>query len=360
MVILPKKQYTIESGKLGISETSITYLKKLLAEKQDVLITTHYNPDGDAIGSSLALYHFLTSQGIKSKVLIPNELPSFLQWMPGANQAVIYAETPELGNTMIHEAELIFCMDYNAINRVKLFSDELRTAKASRILIDHHIQPENEFDLLFSEINVSSTSELLFRILSEADFLSGITREMAECFFVGIMTDTGSFSFACNQPETFEIASKLIRTGMDVERVHRMVYDTYSESRMRLLGHCLKSNMKVLPDLATAYIWLSKEDLETYNYQQGDTEGVVNYALSIQNVAVAALFTERGDRIRVSLRSKGEFSVNEFARSHFNGGGHRNAAGGDIFMSMPDALRWFESILPAYKGEIQKSLLNYK
>jgi phosphoesterase RecJ-like protein len=174
------------------------------------------------------------------------------------------------------------------------------------------------------------------------------------------MTETGSFSFACNRPETFEIAAKLINTGIDVERIHRMVYDTYSESRMRLLGQCLGTNMKVLPEYATAYIWLTKDDLAKFNYQQGDTEGVVNYALSIQNVAVAALFTERDDRVRVSLRSKGEFSVNEFARAHFNGGGHRNAAGGDIFKTMTETLAWFETLLPAYSAGIIKSLENYK
>jgi phosphoesterase RecJ-like protein len=345
---------------LAISASSISYLIKLLEEKSDVLITTHYNPDGDAIGSSLALFHFLASRGIRSKVLIPNELPSFLQWMPGAKDAVIYNDNPETGNDLLASADLIFCMDYNGLGRVKLFTDQLRAADATRVLIDHHVQPENEFDLIFSEIGVSSTSELLYQIIGEAGLINGINREMAECLFVGIMTDTGSFSFACNRPETFEIAADLIRTGMDVERIHRMVYDTYSESRMRLLGHCLALNMKVLPEFATAYIWLSKEDLEKYDYQQGDTEGVVNYALSIENVAVAALFTERGDRVRVSLRSKGEFSVNEFARAHFNGGGHRNAAGGDIFKNMPETLAWFESLLPSYSVEIQKSLLNYK
>ena len=345
---------------MAIPESSISYLINLLEEKSDVLITTHYNPDGDAIGSSLALYHFLSSQGIKSKVLIPNELPSFLQWMPGVQDAVIYVENPEVGNALIAAADLIFCMDYNGLGRVKLFADQLREANATRILIDHHVQPENEFDLSFSVISVSSTSELLYQIIQEAGLVTAITKEMAECFFVGIMTDTGSFSFACNRPETFEIAANLIKTGMDVERIHRMVYDTYSESRMRLLGHCLSSNMKVLPEYATAYIWLTMEDLEKYEYQQGDTEGVVNYALSIQNVAVAALFTERNDRVRVSLRSKGEFSVNEFARAHFNGGGHRNAAGGDIFKNMPETLKWFESLLPGYSADIHKSLANYK
>ncbi len=345
---------------MAISESSIVYLLKLLGEKRDVLITTHYNPDGDAIGSSLALYHFLLSQGIQSKVLIPNELPSFLQWMPGIHSAVIYSANTEEGNAMVASADLIFSMDYNALSRVKLFTDQLRSATSTRIIIDHHIQPENEFDLIFSETTVSSTSELLFQIINEAGLSGCINKEMAECLFVGIMTDTGSFSYACNRKETFEIAAHLICTGIDVERIHRMVYDTYSESRMRLLGRCLETNMKVLPEFATAYIWLTKEELEEFNYQQGDTEGVVNYALSIENVAVAALFTERDDRVRVSLRSKGEFSVNEFAREHFNGGGHRNAAGGDVFKSMTESLAWFESLLPAYSNEIHKSLANYK
>jgi phosphoesterase RecJ-like protein len=345
---------------LGIPESSITYLIKLLEEKSDVLITTHYNPDGDAIGSSLALYLFLASKGINSKVLIPNELPSFLQWMPGLKDAIIYVENPDLGNALINSSDLIFCMDYNGLGRVKLFAEQLRNSKATRVIIDHHIQPENDFDLVFSITGVSSTSELLYQILEQAGLLNGINSEMAECFFVGIMTDTGSFSFSCNRHETFEIAANLIKTGIDVERIHRLVYDTYSESRMRLLGHCLGTNMKVLPEYATAYIWLSKKDLEQYDYQQGDTEGVVNYALSIQNVAVAALFTERDDRIRVSLRSKGEFSVNEFARTHCNGGGHRNAAGGDVFKTMAETLSWFESLLPTYCVDIHKSLANYK
>lgn len=345
---------------MSIPESSISYLQKLLDEKTDVLITTHYNPDGDAIGSSLALYHFLSSKGISAKVLIPNEFPSFLQWMPGTNKATIFSVNSQSGKDLIAAADLIFCMDYNALTRVKLFTDELRLSDATRILIDHHIQPENEFDLVFSVTGVSSTSELLYMIIEKAGDAQGISREIAECLFVGMMTDTGSFSFSCNRHETFEIAANLIRTGLDVERIHRLVYDTYSESRMRLLGHCLGTNMKVLPEYATAYIWLTQDDLEQYNYQQGDTEGVVNYALSIQNVAVAALFTERGDRIRVSLRSKGEFSVNDFARSHFNGGGHRNAAGGDIIKSMPEALLWFESLLPEYSAEIRKSLANYK
>lgn len=345
---------------MNLPDTSIVYLQNLINEKSEVLITTHYNPDGDAIGSSLALYHFLDLLGVKAKLLLPNELPSFLLWMPGVNRTTLYTDDPVYGDELVSNADLIFSMDYNSMSRVKLFSEKLKESGATKVLIDHHIQPENEFDLSFSDTSVSSTSELLFIIVESMGFKNKISREMAECLFVGIMTDTGSFSFACNRPATFETAACLISTGIDAERIHRMVYDTYSESRMRLLGHCLSTNLKVLSKFATAYIWLSKSELDEFDYQQGDTEGVVNYALSIQSVAVAALFTERDDRIRVSLRSKGNFSVNNFARTHFNGGGHRNAAGGDIFMTMADALSYFESLLPQYSNDIKLSLENYR
>ncbi len=342
-----------------LAEVNINYLKQILDTRPKVLITTHYNPDGDALGSSLALFHFLQGNGIQSSILIPNEIPSFLQWMPGANDLIVFQNNEQAARLVINEAEVIFCMDYNALHRVKLFENELREAHAIKILIDHHIQPEADFDLSFSETNVSSTAELLFHIIQYTEQYQLITKEMAECLFVGIMTDTGSFSYSCNNASTFMIVSQLIEAGLDVERIHKMVYDTYSEDRMRLLGHCLGDNMKVLPHLATAYIWLTKEDLQKYNYKQGDTEGVVNYALSIQNVALAALFTERDDRIRVSLRSKGTFSVNEFARTHMKGGGHRNAAGGDIFLPMQEALQMFESLLPNHANEILESLKKY-
>jgi bifunctional oligoribonuclease and PAP phosphatase NrnA len=345
---------------LGINESSVQYLNKLLGERPEVLITTHYNPDGDAIGSSLALYHLLKSLEIPVRVLIPNELPGFLKWLPGAAEAVDYSENPEIAGALITRADLIFCMDYNSLSRVKLFTDELRASQTPRILIDHHLDPDDSFNLIFSDISVSSTSELLYQVMEKAGHSGQLTPEMAECFFVGIMTDTGSYSYACNRPETFEITAKLIRCGLNVERVHRMVYDTYSESRMRLLGHCLGPRLKVISEFATAYIWLSREDLDEFSYQQGDTEGVVNYALSIENVALAALFTQRDDRIRVSLRSKGDFPVSDMARTHFNGGGHRNAAGGDIFLSMEEALVWFESLLPGYSSEINRSLSSYR
>ena len=306
------------------------------------------------------MLHFLNAFDHQVKVLVPNDTPSFLKWMPGSDDLVIYQADPETGNELISKADLIFYMDFNASARVKFFSDELAASHATKVLIDHHLQPENEFDLAFSVTEVSSTSELLFNLLDEAGFSDSVTIEMAECLFTGIMTDTGSFSYACNRPETFIITSRLISTGINVEKIHRMVYDTYSESRMRLLGYCLSDRLKVLPQYGTAYIWLTIEDLKKFDYLPGDTEGVVNYALSIQNISLAALFTEREDRIRLSLRSKGEFSVNELARKHYKGGGHRNAAGADSFESMELTIAHFESLLAEYGPMLGKNLVNYQ
>ncbi len=343
---------------MNLLTNSVKYFRKLVSEPAQVLIVTHYNPDGDAIGSSLALYHYLKLIGHKVNVLIPNDIPSFLKWMPESEQMAIYQTDTEAGNKLITGAEVIFCMDFNSTSRVKYFSDQLASASATKILIDHHLQPEKEFDLIISVTEVSSTSELLFALLDQAGLAGNISTEMAECLFVGMMTDTGSYSYACNRPETFLITARLIDAGINVEKIHQLVYDTYSESRMRLLGHCLGRRLKVLPEYSTAYIWLTKADLEKYEYQPGDTEGVVNYALSIENISLAALFTERDDRIRLSLRSKGDFSVNELARNHFNGGGHRNAAGADSFDSMDVTLQKFETLLQQYKPALKHNMVN--
>ncbi|NVO18271.1 MAG: DHH family phosphoesterase [Bacteroidetes bacterium] len=344
---------------MNLLSHSINYFQKLVSEPANILVVSHYNPDGDTIGASLALYHFLKKKGHRAHVLVPNDPPGFLKWMPGSEELIIYQADNEYGNQLIQSADSIFYMDFNSSSRVKFFSEQLIASHATKVLIDHHLQPENEFDMAFSVTAVSSTSELLFMILEEAGYGNDVSKEMSECLFIGIMTDTGSFSYACNRPETFQVTAKLIATGIDIEKLHRLVYDTYSESRMRLLGHCLSDRLKVLPELGTAYIWLTRDDLERFEYQSGDTEGVVNYALSIEKISLAALFTERDDRIRLSLRSKGNFSVNEMARKHFNGGGHRNAAGGDSFESMEQTLATFESLLQEYKQELEHNLLNY-
>jgi bifunctional oligoribonuclease and PAP phosphatase NrnA len=342
---------------LKIQKKSVDYFSKLVSTPSEVLIAAHHNPDGDTIGSSLALYHFLKSLGHNVKVLVPNEPPTFLKWMPACDQSIIYQVEPETGNQLIKDADLIFCMDFNSSSRVKFFSTQLAEATATKVLIDHHPFPDNEFDLSISIIEASSTSEILYTLLDQAGFAAKVNKEMAECLFVGIMTDTGSFSYSCNNPETFSITAELIKTGIDVVTIHRLIYDTYSESRMRLLGHCLSNRLKVMQEYSTSYIWLTKKDLLDFDYQSGDTEGVVNYALSIENIAFAALFMERDDRIRISLRSKGHFSVNEFARNHFKGGGHMNAAGADSFDNMEMTIAKFERLLVDYAESIASSQL---
>lgn len=337
------------------NDETLKTVSQLLEVPSRIIVTSHYNPDGDALGSSLALTSYLLKKGHKVSMILPNDFPDFLNWMPGIEDTLIYFHKSKTADELIANASVIFCLDYNAIPRVNLFADKLFAAKGIKILIDHHLQPEDHFDHSFSVINTSSTSELIFDFIVAMDDYSLIDRDIAVNLYVGIMTDTGSFSFACNYPHTYEVVSKLVQKGVDTERAHRLVYDTYSEGRMRLLGFCLSERMVVLHESATAYIWLNKSDMDRFNFKAGDTEGVVNYALSIKDISFAAFFTEKSDRIRISFRSKGNFSVNDFARDHYQGGGHRNAAGGDSYMSMEQTLSAFEALLPGYKDELLKA-----
>ncbi len=334
------------------NKRSLSEVSDLLANSSKILITTHYNPDGDALGSSLALYHYLLHKGHIVNVLIPNDVPQFLNWMPGLSDTIIYYHHTKYADKLISEAELIFCLDYNSISRVNLFQKQLSEAKGKKILIDHHPEPENQFDYMLSVIPVSSTAELIYDFIKSLGDGKLIDVTIGTNLYVGMMTDTGSFSYASNYAHTLQIVADLIKKGIDTEKIHRLVYDTYSENRMRLLGYCLSEKMVVLNEFCTAYISLTKEDLDRFSFQPGDTEGVVNYALSIKNISFAVLFTEKKDCIRISFRSKSDFSVNDFARQHYSGGGHRNAAGGDSYLSMEETLKVFEGLLPIYKDKL--------
>ena len=329
----------------------------LLAEKisnaGSILITSHHNPDGDAIGSSLALYHFLIKLGKKPKVILPNEFPENLAWLEGADRIMLFEKQAGKAAKAIESADLIFCLDYNAFNRTKFFEKNLKESPAYKIMIDHHPQPSGEFDHLISRMEVSSTAELVYDVIEAMGHKNLINKTIAECLFAGIMTDTGSFSFSCNYPSTFRIVAELIETGMDAEHVHQLIYDTFSEQRLRLLGYCLSEKLVVLKDYSTAYISLARHELDQYNFQPGDTEGIVNYALSIKNIIFAVLFTEKEDAVRISFRSKGDFSVNDFARTHFTGGGHKNAAGADSYKSLDETITHFVELLQNYKEELR-------
>jgi phosphoesterase RecJ-like protein len=331
-------------------------ISDLIGQSRSVVVTSHYNPDGDAIGSILALALLLNKMGKEAVAMVPNDYPSFLKWMPGSREVIIFGQNEEKARGIISRSDLIFCLDYNALHRTGAVEQEIRKANGKKILIDHHPEPVlADFDFYLSVIRVSSTAELLYHFMEGCSLLDRIDKDIATSLFVGIMTDTGSFSFSCNYPDTFQITASLLRTGIDPEHIHRLVYDTYSENRLRLLGYCLSDKLTILSEFSTAYIALSKEELDRFHHQVGDTEGIVNYALSIENIKIAILLTERKDRIRLSFRSKGDLSVNNIAREHFNGGGHKNAAGGDSFVSLDRTIAMVREVLVQYREEINRS-----
>jgi len=329
---------------------------------KNIVIVTHSNPDGDAIGSSLGLFHFLQSFIPLSnvKVVVPNEFPSFLKWLPGVEQILIYDNSKIEVEDLLANCDLCFCLDFNSLKRIDNLHPLLLTIAAPKILIDHHPQPDNDFEIVLSCVDFSSTSELIYAVITKIGGQEKLDINIASCLYVGIMTDTGSFSYASNRPELYTAVSELIKRGIDVDFIHRKVYDTYSETRMRLLGYCLSSSLVVLQNTHTAYIYLSKEDLKNFDYQNGDTEGVVNYPLSIQGVVLAALFTEKDGKIRISLRSKGKFNVNEFSRKYLNGGGHKNAAGGTLYSTLSEAVKLFEDSVLENSSLINEAFLQYE
>jgi bifunctional oligoribonuclease and PAP phosphatase NrnA len=331
-------------------------IKEMIGNSRSFVVTSHHNPDGDAIGSVLALTLILEKMGKEAIAMIPNDYPAFLKWMPGNSKIMIFKQNEEKARDIISSADLIFCLDYSALNRTGDMEETIQKAGAKKILIDHHLEPAlTDFDFHLSVIRTSSTSELLYRFIEGCSWLDHVDKDIATSLFVGIMTDTGSFSFSCNFPETFLITASLIRTGIIPDQIHRLVYDTYSENRLRLLGYCLSDKLTILPEFSTAYVSLSRDELERFHHQVGDTEGIVNYALSIDSIKIAVLLTERKDRIRLSFRSKGDLSVNSLARDHFNGGGHKNAAGGSSFVSMEDTIIKLKEVLEQYKDEINRS-----
>ncbi len=339
-----------------LEKQQLLEIGRFIENGSKIAITTHTNPDGDAIGSSLAIYHYLKSKGANVEAVVPNMFPEFLKWLPASKEMVIFEQQAKKAKTILAEADLIFCLDYNALSRVGSVTDDLKAAKAKKILIDHHISPELEsFDYIISETNTSSTGELIFDFINAMGDEELIDRKIAECLYTCIITDTGSFSFSCNNSKTFEVAAKLIEKGVDARKIHGLIYDTFSETRLRLLGYAINDRMLVWEDLRTALIYLTKEDLKKFNYKVGDTEGLVNFALSMDKVNMAVLVTDKDKKVRMSFRSKGEFSVNDLARNHFNGGGHRNAAGGNMSKPIMEVVEEIKSVLQNYK-----QLLNYE
>lgn len=334
--------------------TKVETFKNIIDSSKSIVITTHHNPDGDAVGSVLGLYHALKAKGYPVLAVTPNGFPEFLSWMPGTDQVIRYSEQKSIAVSSIRNADTIICLDFNSFKRTEEMGDTLMNAKGKKILIDHHPSPENQFDLQFSFTEVSSTCELVFELLSASLSHEVVNTDSAICLFVGIMTDTGSFSYACSRGRTFQIAGELISKGVDVEKVQGLVYNNFSVDRMKLLGFSLNEKMKVFPEYKTAYISLTKEDLKKFKNKMGDTEGFVNLPLSIKGIVFSVLFVEHDTYVKISLRSRGSFPVNMVSQKHFNGGGHTNAAGGKTFMSLSETEAYFENILKTYSSELNR------
>ena len=330
--------------------------QEFISQYKKVVIVSHVNPDGDAIGSSLAFYFFLKKFGKDVKIIIPNDFPSFLSWMPGIENILIFDKNPEKGVEYLNNAELICYLDFNHPSRTGLVHNDLcHCNKTPRLLIDHHRDTDySQFAMYLSEFETSSTAELVAELIQYHGFDKYLDEKIATCLLVGIMTDTGSFAHSIYHPETFEICGKLITPKVDYQLIHSKIYNTFSENRLRLLGFSISNRMTTLDEYHTAYIYLTKADLESFNYQVGDTEGVVNFPLMIDGIVMSVLITERQGVIRFSFRSKGDFSVHELAREHFNGGGHTNAAGGTLECSIEEAIKKFVDVLPQYKALLNK------
>lgn len=336
-----------------MEKEKIQQLEQLLGANPQIVITSHTHPDGDAVGSAMGLHLYLQARGYNSKVVLPDKYPSFLDWLDPGNDICIYQEKKEEAETHIKNAGLIFCVDYNQLKRANSLEKPIEKSTAFKVMIDHHPDPEEKpFDLVFSHPEASSTSEIIFHIVKQSGRVSDICKQAASALYVGIMTDTGSFKHSSTRRFTFEVAAELVDKGIDIQEIGNRVYDTYSEWRLRLLGFSLSERLVVLPEFSTAYIYLSKKDMEKFRHQDGDTEGLVNYGLSIKGINLAALITEREREVRLSLRSKKPFSVNQFARDHFDGGGHDRAAGGSSDLSLEGTIKYFESLLPQYKKDL--------
>lgn len=328
-------------------------LKEFLAEPKRIVITTHPKPDGDAMGSSLGLYNFLILKGHQVSVITPTDYPSFLQWLPNNAEVIIYTEKTEQSRALVASADLIFCLDFNSLGRIYEMGDYVKESKAKKVLIDHHLEPEGFEDYRLWTTTACATAQLVYEfivnVLGERHLLN---KEIASCLYTGIMTDTGSFRYRSTTSNVHRIVADLIDCGADNTLIHQLVYDDFSETRLRFLGHCLLNKLEVLNEYHTAIIVITKQELDEYKISTGDTEGIVNYALSITGIRLAILIIERQDVVKLSIRSTGDFPANEICKKYFNGGGHKNAAGGFSNEKIEVVREKFDLILPEYKSQL--------
>lgn len=331
---------------------NITSFKKYLSIPRDLVICSHRNPDGDSIGSSLGLYHFLNKMGHTVRVVFPSEYPDFVAWLPDAEQIIIYDIEPERGQEVVDRADLIFCLDFNSLSRIDRLGEYIENSNTDLAMIDHHLEPDIQTVFQISDTTASSTCELVYDFIEMMEMKNDLDVQIGECLFTGILTDTGSFKYATS-PKLFRIVADLIERGVDDYKIQDLIFNAQTEKRLRLLGHCLANRMEILPEFHTGIIYLTRNDYDHFNIQRGDTEGIVNYMLTMKNIKVAAFIMEQPTIVKVSMRSKGDFSVQEICQKHFKGGGHKNASGGSSYLPLRKTILKFKEILPEYKEKLE-------
>ena len=326
-------------------------IKDLLSSKSKILITTHVNPDGDAIGSSLALYNFLIKMGHDVTVVVPNDYPDFLKWMKSDDKIINFSEKTDYVKKLLNKIDIIFCLDFNNLKRINELGDVIQLSNAKKVLIDHHLNPDNFYDYKYHNVDASATAELVYDLMSFID-QNLIDKDISDCIYTGILTDTGSFRFASTSSKVHRIIAKLLDKGVRSDHIGKIIYESNSFDKLKLLGYSLSKKLEIICGGRAAYIVLTRKDLSDNNYKKGDTEGIVNYALSIEGVNMATLIIETKERIKFSFRSSGDFSVNHFANSYFNGGGHKNAAGGSLENKLSVALDKFLKSMSKHTKEL--------
>ena len=335
-----------------MKEQDIQAIQQLLATPKKIVIIPHRNPDGDAMGSTLGMYHFLLKNNQHPTVVSPNEFPDFLAWMPGSETVKIFEKDRKNVTQILEEAELVFTLDFNALHRVGEMENVLNKIQAPFVMIDHHQAPDDYAVVTFSDVNYGSTCEMLYQFISSLGKKTDIDKTIGTCIYTGILTDSGSFRFPKTTGNTHRIIADLIDLGVENTEIPNLLFDNSTFDRLQLLGRALQ-NMKIVANCNTTYITLSQEELNSFNFVKGDTEGIVNYGLSIKGIDFTAIFIENTEEkiIKISFRSQGDFDVNEFARAHFSGGGHKNAAGGKSELTMEETVTKFEALVSQLKKQ---------
>lgn len=329
-----------------MKEEDIKGIQELLVSPKKIAIIPHRSPDGDAMGSTLGLYHLLKKLGHDAVVIAPNEFPEFLAWLPESEKVLVYEKDKTNVAAVLQQAELVFTLDFNALHRTGEMENVLSKLSVPFIMVDHHQKPDNYAVYTYSDTNFGSTCEMIYNLILFLGHKNLIDKTIASCLYTGIVTDSGSFRFPSTTSMTHRVVAELLDIGVENGDIHNALFDNNSYHRLQLLGRALQ-NMKVLPEYKTSYIKLTQQELDEFHYVKGDTEGIVNYGLSIRGIIFTAIFIENKEEgiIKISFRSQGKFDVNQFARDYFNGGGHINAAGGKSTLSLDETIKQFESIL---------------